>query len=636
MTDPGSNSNDSNSNSNDSISRDGKRPPPKSPWIRCNVSAEDCSNLQSLLVETGAETDADAETQGPPPRNALSLVLLHGSWNGLWPPTRQNENEDDNDNNDNNNNDNHPTTTTTTKDENSPEFRALKTVSALFAESCDRVWKSMLLLEPLTAGEPSSDDLDLLGDYSACPTSVVSTLVDPNDPSGFESAIHELSAPEELPALVLIAKGDAGTMLRPLTSLKSRDLKTLLSAAAVAAESSITRGILPPKHRVVSGAIANALLHLLGGDFTTSAVVVPSSPVVRSDHRRQALRIFVAGDRSRVGKSSVCMGLIGTLVGKLGVPPSRIAYIKPATQCEAAQLVAKYCEALGVEHRAVGPIVYYKGFTRAFLEGATESSAELLDRAGAAVDTIARDKDYVVVDGVGYPAVGSICGTDNASVARACGVWAVNGGNEHRNPNRNRNDQCPRIPVPVLLVGKRGVGDAIDSHNLNAAYFATKGVPVLGSVFNRLPSEGYYSLENCKAAVSSYFASFLPDQSAFGFVPEVPDIAGTRDGSDNDDDDDNDALNLESAERFVEIFADCVDVPSILATADRATRRAITEIEASGGSGGTNNSSAAVVAVAAAAPSRTKREAPTIQPARIQLTREQVEEAAKSAGAAGG
>ena len=47
------------------------------------------------------------------------------------------------------------------------------------------------------------------------------------------------------------------------------------------------------------------------------------------------------------------------------------------------------------------------------------------------------------VSGVGYPAVGSICGISNADAAKA-------------------------LHASVLLVGKSGVGDAVDSFNLNS------------------------------------------------------------------------------------------------------------------------------------------------------------------------
>lgn len=78
-----------------------------------------------------------------------------------------------------------------------------------------------------------------------------------------------------------------------------------------------------------------------------------------------------------------------------------------------------------------------------------------------------------MVDGVGYPAVGSICGVSNGDVAAS-------------------------LNAPVLLVGKSGVGDAVDSYNLNACFFEARGVRVLGGVFNRISTAGYYSLERCR------------------------------------------------------------------------------------------------------------------------------------------
>lgn len=80
------------------------------------------------------------------------------------------------------------------------------------------------------------------------------------------------------------------------------------------------------------------------------------------------------------------------------------------------------------------------------------------------------------MDGVGYPAVGSICGVSNGDVAAALGA-------------------------PVLLVGKSGVGDAVDSYNLNACFFEARGVRVLGGVFNRISLDGYYSLERCREVI---------------------------------------------------------------------------------------------------------------------------------------
>lgn len=92
-----------------------------------------------------------------------------------------------------------------------------------------------------------------------------------------------------------------------------------------------------------------------------------------------------------------------------------------------------------------------------------------------------------MVDGVGYPAVGSIVGVSNADLALALGEGGT--GTATATP-----------PPPILLVGRPGVGDAVDSFNLNATFFRHRGLRVLGAVFNRLPPDGFYALANCKEA----------------------------------------------------------------------------------------------------------------------------------------
>ena len=246
-----------------------------------------------------------------------------------------------------------------------------------------------------------------------------------------------------------------------------------------------------------------------------------------------AIRIFVAGDRSSVGKSSISLGLLGTFL-TMGYAPSELAYIKPATQCEAPQLVQAFCEKMGIPCVPVGPIVYYKGFTRAYLAGETDTSEQLLGLAREAVATLAPGKRILLIDGVGFPAVGSICGTDNASIARACG---------HEDGT----------PPGVIVVSPSGVGNAVDSFNLNASFFTARQVPVLGAIFNKVPLEGFYSLENCRQAVTSYFEQYQPEKTAFGFVPMYPEIAG------------DDAIN--HVDGFIQTFAKHVDVPAILSAA---------------------------------------------------------------------
>ena len=251
--------------------------------------------------------------------------------------------------------------------------------------------------------------------------------------------------------------------------------------------------------------------------------------------QQKALRIFVAGDRANVGKTSVCLGLLGSLVS-MGYEPADVAYIKPATQDESKQLLQIYCEKVGITCVPIGPVIFYKGFTRAFLADEAESSADMLDKVTGAVNELAAGKRVVVIDGVGYPAVGSICGVDNASVAKAC-----------RYSEQNQ--------MGVLIVGPSGVGHAVDSFNLNASYFESKNVPVMGAIFNKLSMDGYYSLENCRAQVSSYFQKYQATSSPFGFVPLFPELGGDN--------------SMDHLDDFFKMFAKHVDVNGILQSARR-------------------------------------------------------------------
>lgn len=231
-------------------------------------------------------------------------------------------------------------------------------------------------------------------------------------------------------------------------------------------------------------------------NITDSITTTPKLTDQVNQDSPTTLTLFLSGDRSSVGKSSICLALLGSLI-RLGVNPNCMAYIKPVTQCEAAQPVTEYCSKVGISHCGIGPVVFFKGFTRAFLNGETDSAEKLTQAAVDAVNEISAGKRIVIIDGVGYPSVGSICSLSNADIARAIGC-------------------------PVLLIGKSGVGDAVDSYNLNARFFESYGVTVLGGIFNKLSLEGFYKLEACKKAVSAYFLQHRPGHQAYGFIPILP------------------------------------------------------------------------------------------------------------------
>ena len=44
---------------------------------------------------------------------------------------------------------------------------------------------------------------------------------------------------------------------------------------------------------------------------------------------------------------------------------------------------------------------------------------------------------------------------------------------------------------------------------------------MLGGIFNKLPLDGYYSLENCKEAVTMYFQQYKRREMPYGFVAAI-------------------------------------------------------------------------------------------------------------------
>ena len=255
------------------------------------------------------------------------------------------------------------------------------------------------------------------------------------------------------------------------------------------------------------------------------------------DEIQDCIQIFISGDRSSVGKSTMSLLLLASLVS-LGVSPTSLAYIKPVTQCEAVQPVTHYCQAISIATVEVSPIIFYQGFTRAFLAGETETAPQMLSRIRNIVRSLSVGKKLVVIDGVGYPSVGSICSLSNADVAHY-------------------------LQSPVLLIGKPGVGDAVDSYNLLAAFFENHSVRVLGGIFNKLEPAGFYSLENCRVALTSYFAQQRPSQMPYGFMPKAANLKGLE-GLVVHDAHGNEIIDLELLSSWASLFLQHIDIQRIV------------------------------------------------------------------------
>ena len=171
--------------------------------------------------------------------------------------------------------------------------------------------------------------------------------------------------------------------------------------------------------------------------------------------------IYVMGSGSGAGKSTVCLGLLAQLITS-GLTPSQLAYIKPVTQCIAKQTVALFCEHTKIPCIDIGNLVFRKGFSRDFIDGLTKHSDELMADVVASILAIGKDKNVVIIDGVGDPSVGSVVGVSNVDVALS-------------------------LPCHVLFVGKPGIGAALDNTVLCVSFMQHKGLTDIGIIYNKIP-----------------------------------------------------------------------------------------------------------------------------------------------------
>eukprot|EP00808_Paulinella_micropora_P022542 g47238.t1 len=222
----------------------------------------------------------------------------------------------------------------------------------------------------------------------------------------------------------------------------------------------------------------------------------------KNEDANRPMLLVLAGDKSGSGKSTISMGILAGLLDA-GFKPSELAYIKPVTQCEDVQLVCQFCEWKRIDHRGVGPVRFYEGFTKEVIDGKDPVGDEgRYEQVRNSVAKIGTGKKIVLVDGVGYPAVGSCANISNAHIAKAL--------------NNS----------PVLLVGRPGLGDAIDSTNMHRAWFEKHGVQVLGACWNKIPiMSTYHPYEECKEYVVKYFKQNAPGFGCYGHIPSLESLA---------------------------------------------------------------------------------------------------------------
>jgi dethiobiotin synthetase len=187
------------------------------------------------------------------------------------------------------------------------------------------------------------------------------------------------------------------------------------------------------------------------------------------------------------------MGIMALLL-ESGLAPSQLAYIKPVTQCIAKQNVALFCEKSKIIYSDAGNLVFRKGFSKDFIDGITKPSNELLADVLTAIHRLGRDKDVVIIDGIGDPSTGSVAGISNVDVALS-------------------------LPCKVIFVGKPGIGAALDNAVLCVSFMQTKGLKNIGVIYNKIPLSTFAEI---KKYITKRLPELLPETTLLGFIGNDP------------------------------------------------------------------------------------------------------------------
>ena len=205
-----------------------------------------------------------------------------------------------------------------------------------------------------------------------------------------------------------------------------------------------------------------------------------------------AQKIFIAATGRNVGKTSISLGLINSLLKK----GYKVGYIKPISQRYSIIEENKIPEdvllmnknfALQGNLRDMGPFIVEKEQTANYITGKIKSPR---NRILKAFKKIEKKSDIVVIEGTGHGGVGSVFNLSNAQIAKL-------------------------LNAPVLIIGEGGVGSTIDRIALNYSLFKSCGCRVLGVIINKIKMEKYDKI----AELLKEGLRLQNNLDIFGFIP---------------------------------------------------------------------------------------------------------------------
>lgn len=180
-------------------------------------------------------------------------------------------------------------------------------------------------------------------------------------------------------------------------------------------------------------------------------------------------RIFIAATRQNVGKTTISLGLISSLMKRF----EKIGFIKPVGQrymmeggykIDEDSVLMEHIFKFGLPLKDMSPVAVEKGFTERFLDGRIR--ADNVMKIKKAFLNVAEGRDLVIIEGTGHAGVGSVFDLSNATVAKM-------------------------LDSKVIMVCSGGIGSSIDEVMVNKALFDKMGVKLAGVIVNKVLPQKY-------------------------------------------------------------------------------------------------------------------------------------------------
>lgn len=216
-------------------------------------------------------------------------------------------------------------------------------------------------------------------------------------------------------------------------------------------------------------------------------------------YMRSKRAVMIVATRQNTGKTSVALSIMSGMRKIFG--DSRVAYMKPVgqqhhllpdgTRVESDALLMKnYFHLDHCSLMSMSPIIIDKTYTRDYLNGKIDLKNQL-QMVKNSFEMLCQNHDFVVVEGSGHVAVGSVIDMPNVKVAKELGIG-------------------------VIVVCNGGIGRSFDELSLCCNLCDQYSVPIHSVIFNKIRHDNFDMvrcyMEKACAPKNLPVMSYVPDK----------------------------------------------------------------------------------------------------------------------------